>query len=145
MTFNPYYFVSRPFLKRLAPFWVLCLVIGSLLPSDTKVLLGTHPGVRRGPHKLRVTSPQHKIFHLVTFGSTALLFLRISTDKRQELLWMFAVVALGGMLEIAQHLIGGNEFEWWDVRDDTYGVLAVFLGYKLVSVTQSLRVSQMRK
>jgi hypothetical protein len=144
MTYNPSYFVSKPFLRRLAPFWVLCLVIGSLLPSDTKVLMGTHPGVRRGPNQLRVTSPEHKIFHLVAFGSTALLFLRISTDKRQERLWLFAVVALGAALEIAQHLIGGNEFEWWDVRDDTYGVLAAFLAYKLVDVAQSLRVSQMR-
>jgi hypothetical protein len=107
----------RTFLRRIAPYWVAGLIICSLW-SAPKDLFGTYYSL----HMLR-----HRAFHMTAFGLTAVLFLLLSTDRRQEVKSVWGVFALGVFLEIAQKLIYGIVFEWWDIRDDGVGIFAGFV------------------
>jgi hypothetical protein len=107
----------RTFLRRIAPYWVASVIICSLW-SAPKDLFGTYYDL----HALR-----HRAFHMAVFGLTAVLFLLLSADRRQEVKSVWSVFALGVFLEISQKLIYGTIFEWWDIRDDAVGVFAGFV------------------
>ena len=98
--------------------WVVTLIIGSLSPDDVKDSIGTHS--------------YHRLFHFVSFGATAVLFLLISRTRRQEYIAAGGVFALGLTLEALQHFIFGSDFEWWDVRDDFIGILIALAVFRLV-------------
>jgi hypothetical protein len=107
--------------RFVLPFWVLALVVGSFLPAERKQALGTQsitPRPYAEPHW------PHRVWHIVSFGSTALLACLAETSRpRRRLLWALLVIALGASIETAQWLGNDYSFEWWDVRDDAYGVL----------------------
>jgi hypothetical protein len=107
--------VSRIFLIRISPLWVLSLVIGSLLPGAAKTALGTHVPV------------QHRLYHALAFGATAYLFLLIARGARERLYALLFTIGLAVAIEYLQYRISGGVFEWWDVRDDSLGVLAAVL------------------
>jgi hypothetical protein len=111
-------YIPRRFLRLIAAPWVICLIAGSLMPSNFKDAVGTHSF--------------HRTFHFVSFGSTALLFLLLSNNRRQEYIAACGVFALGVTLEILQHVIFVDIFEWWDVRDDAVGIAIVWVVYRLV-------------
>ena len=103
--------MSRAHLLRIAPLWVLALIVGSLLPDGAKTAIGTHM--------------EHRLYHMLSFGSTAyLVFTLLARDARERIYALVFVVALGFGIEYLQHCIFHNVYEWWDVRDDGIGVLA---------------------
>jgi hypothetical protein len=93
--------------------WVLVLAAGSFLPDHAKDAIGTHA--------------VHRLYHLVSFGSTAYLLSLIARDTRERFAASFFVIALGCALEYGQHVVFHIPIEWWDIRDDTLGVLAAAL------------------
>jgi len=69
----------RSVLRRVAPFWVCGVVIGSFLPGSWKRELGTQPYT-----PLHAVSFQHRAVHFATFGLTALLFLALAEGRRKH-------------------------------------------------------------
>jgi hypothetical protein len=104
-------------LQYASVIWLLLLVIGSLW-GDAKFALHTH----RGENGLR-----HRILHVLGFGFTALWLLFLSRSGRQQILVLLGVFCLGLSLEVIQSLTYRNAFEWWDVRDDLYGIIVGFV------------------
>jgi len=102
--------LTRSLVTRIAPFWIVVLIVGSVLPDQAKNAIGAHS--------------QHRLYHLLSFGATAYLLTLIGRSNRERFYALLFVIALGTALELAQHLIFHSPFEWWDVRDDTIGVLA---------------------
>jgi hypothetical protein len=118
--------IPRTLLVRIAPWWVLLVIIGSFLPATSKEAIGTLNTPEAATAGRAVA--RHRIAHFLTFGSTALLLVLISETAAQEIWAGFAVAALGFILECSQFaLIGLTEMEWWDVRDDALAAVAVLL------------------
>jgi hypothetical protein len=117
--------IRRRVLLRLVPIWVLCVVVGSLLPGRTKLAIGTTT-LDRMRTRTETSGPIHRSVHLGVFGATALLFLLVAPDRRREAVAALAALALGALIEVTQHLLFGSVMEWWDVRDDSVGVLVAF-------------------
>lgn len=138
--------IPRTFLVRIAPWWVLLVIIGSFLPATSKEAIGTM-NTPEAANEGRAVG-RHRIAHFLTFGSTALLLVLVSETAAQEIWAGFGVAALGFILECSQFaLIGLTEVEWWDVRDDALAavgvlLLAQWLGLREKFVTKQARVSR---
>ncbi len=104
--------LTRQTLRRIAIIWIICLTAGSLQPYRP-------PGE---PHTIR-----HRIAHVISFGTAALMLLALGTDGKSESMGALAVLCLAVVIETGQHLLYKNSFEWWDVRDDTIGILIAAL------------------
>jgi hypothetical protein len=121
---------SRPrrALAIIALVWVLCVVGASLFANRAKhvVSTGVQITLSKNSSPSVVVPLRHRILHFLSFGLLALL-LMLAGDMNSRLLVIFAVAALGLGIEFAQHCIFGNNFEWWDVRDDSLGAIAAFL------------------
>ena len=122
-------YIPQRFLRIITVPWILVLIIGSLSPYDVKEGIGTHS--------------YHRPYHFVAFGATALLFLLIAKNRRQEWVSVCSAFALGLVLETAQYLVG-DVFEWWDVRDDAVGILIVFVLFRMADawLRENLRKSR---
>jgi hypothetical protein len=117
----------RRVLRVVAPFWVIGLIVGSFLPGTLKDRLGTTAQPQSG-HVVRQVALKHRMFHLASFGSTALILLVIAGNAREERKGAAFVLLLGCAIETLQcWQSNGVLFEWWDVRDDFYAVAAVFI------------------
>lgn len=130
-----------PVLRRIAPFWVVCLIAGSLLPGEAKIVIGSS---RLSEQHLQRASVQtgewkHRAFHIAGFGTTALLFLIIARTGTGELLSMAGVLGLGVAIEYAQVLIFANRLETEDIRDDAYGVAVVYAVWLAMGAAGALR------
>jgi hypothetical protein len=121
--------MPRTHLIRIAPLWILCLIAGSLLPSAVKEALGTSANVRivEGHLEIATIPLRHRVFHFLSFGSTALMLLLIGRTPTQRLYGSLGTIALGLVIEYAQHWIAPAPVEWWDVRDDAYAALTAWL------------------
>jgi hypothetical protein len=118
--------IPRTLLVRIAPWWVLLVIVGSFLPATSKEAIGTMNTPEAATEGRAVA--RHRIAHFVTFGSTALLLVLISETAAEEIWAAFGVAALGFIVECSQFaLIGLTEMEWWDVRDDALAAIAVLL------------------
>ena len=118
--------ISRAFLVRIAPWWVLCVIIGSFLPASSKHALGTGntPEAAAQGHAV----PAHRLAHFLTFGSTTLLLVVIAETTSQQLGAGLVVAASGFLIECTQYaVLGLTEMEWWDVRDDAAAAIAALL------------------
>jgi hypothetical protein len=119
--------------KRIVPFWVIAVIIGSFLPGSLKGLVGTMPFVPN--HAIEW---QHRLAHFVTFGATAVLFLLTKEKRRDEVALAGAAFLLGCVIEFAQFAAGFSiVFEWWDVRDD---LIAALVGLTLFEAIRFLLV-----
>jgi hypothetical protein len=118
--------IPRSFLVRLAPWWVLCVIIGSFLPGTSKQAIGTiNPPEAVAQGRAGV---KHRLAHYLTFGSTALLLVVVSETAIQQLWAGFGVAALGFVVECSQYALMGLSFmEWWDVRDDAIAAIGALL------------------
>lgn len=118
--------IPRAFLVRLAPWWVLFVIIGSFLPGTSKNAIGT-----TNPPEVAAqgrVAPKHRLAHILTFGSTALLLVIISETAAQQLWAGLGVAALGFFLECSQYaFLGLESIEWWDVRDDTIAAIGTLV------------------
>jgi hypothetical protein len=118
--------IPRTYLVRIAPWWVLLVLIGSFLPGSGKQALGT-VNTPEAAAQGRAVAP-HRLAHLFTFGSTALLFVLIAETAGQQLSAGLGVAALGLLIECTQYAaLGLSEMEWWDVRDDAIAAIATLL------------------
>ncbi|MFL6448259.1 MAG: hypothetical protein ACJ746_11295 [Bryobacteraceae bacterium] len=118
--------IPRAYLVRIAPWWVLCVIIGSFLPGSSKEALGTanSPAAIAQGH----VATKHRLAHFVTFGSTALLVVVIAETASEQLAAGLAVAALGLLIECTQYAVTGvSEMEWWDVRDDALAAIGTLL------------------
>lgn len=97
------------------------------MPEPAKTAIGTTEG--SGPPEANPSwLTPHRLYHLVSFGSTALLLLLVASTRAAEIKAVAATILLGTTLEITQYAIShGVLFEWWDIRDDTLGALAAYL------------------
>jgi VanZ family protein len=108
--------LMRAALRRIAIIWVICLVIFSLQPNRA-------PGTRG-------RAIPHQSEHVVIFGATAVLLMTLARNRREEWIAAACVVGLAVAIEFAQWGIYRMPgFEWWDVREDSLGIL---LGLVLV-------------
>jgi hypothetical protein len=114
--------LMRAALRRIAIVWVLCLVIFSLQPNRA-------PGTRG-------RAVPHQSEHVVVFGATAVLLITLARNRREEWIAAGGVVALGLAIELAQWSIYRmpEGFEWWDVREDSLGMLLGLLLVRYSSV-----------
>ncbi len=68
------------------------------------------------------------------FGSSCFLLCLLAIDRREE--WQAAgeVLAIGCIVEVIQDFVfsHGTIFEWWDVRDDAFGILLALLVVQLI-------------
>jgi hypothetical protein len=55
------------------------------------------------------------------------MLLALGTDGKRELVAGLGVLCLAVAIETSQYLLYNNPFEWWDVRDDTIGILIAAL------------------
>ncbi len=107
--------MTRQQLVRIAPFWILLVAVGSLMPEAAKRALGTNASVL-----------WHQCYHFASFGSAALILSLIAPTAPKRVAAFLSVVALGLLLESLQHAIWHNPMEWWDVRDDALAAAAAW-------------------
>jgi hypothetical protein len=108
-------------LRLLLPFWIAVLVTGSFLPADTKRAIGTQSG--EGSYGEPATS--HRLWHIASFGSTALLATLAAHSPGRRLLASGGLLGLAVSIELLQQIVFGADLEWWDIRDDGYGIIAL--------------------
>src|SRR5262249_15446667 len=71
---------------------------------------------------------QHRLFHFVGFGSTALVLILIAEGPAREALAALNVAILGFTIEYCQYVLFAlPAMEWWDVRDDVIACLVTLL------------------
>jgi hypothetical protein len=109
-------------LRAVLPFWIALLVIGSFLPADTKRALGT----RSGEGSWGEPATSHRVWHIASFGSTALLTTLVAQSPGARLLAAGGLFGLAVSIELLQQqIVFGSDLEWWDIRDDGYGIIAL--------------------
>jgi hypothetical protein len=118
----------RALLRRIAPFWVACLIVGSLLPGGAKEVIGSSRQEDMPVAKVSgaISQWKHRTFHIVGFGATTLLFLCLATQASEEVLSAAGLFGLGVALEFTQRWLFNNRLETDDMRDDGYGILAMY-------------------
>ena len=111
--------LSQPFARAL--FWVMCgtVLVGALAPQ--------------------ANSPQlfalaDKVFHTLAFAALALVGLR--AYPRYVLIVSLLLIALGGLIEIAQGYTSTRSQEWEDFLADILGVGLGVLLSKAVFLTK---------
>jgi len=99
--------LKRQVLRCIATLWIVVLVAVSLQPWR--------------PHG-ESQSNLHQLLHLVLFGAAGVMLFALSQNTKQVWTAAVGIFFLAVAIEISQHLLYKNPFEWWDVRDDTIGV-----------------------
>ena len=122
-----------PLLRRIAPFWIACLIVGSLLPGEAKIAIGSSRLTEQHQAKRAAETGEwkHRAFHIVGFGATAFLFPSIARSATGELVSMIGIIGLGIGIEFAQVFVYANGLEPEDMRDDAYGVVGVYAAWLL--------------
>jgi len=69
----------------------------------------------------------HRIEHVVAFGILGLMLLSLCRNSGQTWPVILALFCFGCGLELRQHQLFRQPFEWWDVRDDGIGLLLALL------------------
>ena len=122
---------ARYQLRVLLFFWTAALVTGSFLPPQTKQWLGTRSAERIYANP----SWAHRCWHIAGFGSAALLASVLTRIPRALALQSAGLLVLGAAIECLQMCIFAADLEWWDIRDDGYGVF----GFTLLGQLRILR------
>ncbi len=129
--------IPRTFLIRLAPWWILLVLIGSFLPGKSKEVIGTI-----NPSKVASkggVALKHRSAHFLTFGLTALLFVMIAETASEQLWAGLAVAGLGFLVECSQYaFLGLDALEWWDVRDDMIAAIATLVIAQWLNLPEKL-------
>lgn len=130
-----------PLLRRIAPVWVVCLIVGSLLPGEAKIAIGSSRLSEQHlpPSAAELGEWKHRTFHIVGFGATAFLFLSIAGTATGELVSMIGLWGLGVAIEYAQVFFYANRLETEDVRDDAYGIAAMYGVWLVAGAIESSR------
>jgi VanZ family protein len=99
------------------------LVALSILPEPFKGLTSTH-------------GLMHDAVHITAFLAAFLISAGQSRTSNRALLWAFALLCFGALLEVLQTMVYGNLLEYGDILDDAIGVIA---GLWLVSAVRPRR------
>lgn len=119
--------IPRRYLVRIAPWWILLVLIGSFLPAHRKEELGTLNSARTYGGGGQA-SWNHRLAHFLVFGSTTLLFLLLAETRAQQIRAAAAVALFGLAIECAQfQFLGLDRIEWWDIRDDALAAVIMLL------------------
>ena len=112
---------SKQQVRTLLFFYIAVLVIGSFLPVAAKQRLGTRSaeGISATP------SLAHRWWHIAGFGLAALLASATTRIPRALALQSTGLLALGAVIEFLQMFISAADLEWWDIRDDGYGIVGL--------------------
>ena len=114
----------RPALRYVAAFWIVGLVLGSLLPFRIKVAIGT-------------TSQLHRPLHMFAFGSATFLYLLLSRNRYEKLAVCALMIAIAVVLELVEFRLTYHPkysvFEWRDVLDDSYGIITAAAAFILLN------------
>lgn len=129
--------VSRRLLLRVIPLWLFCVATGSFLPGKTKLAIGTTTPARAAS-RVETVGIIHRCLHVAAFGATAMLLIFAAPNRRREVTGALCALAFGTLIETIQPLVFGNVFEWWDVRDDAFGVLAALAVARLTHAREVL-------
>jgi hypothetical protein len=130
-----------PLLRRIAPLWIACLIVGSLLPGEAKIAIGSSrlsdqhqqaAGIETGEWK-------HRTFHIVGFGATAFLFLAIARSAAGEVVSIAGILGLGVAIEFAQVFLYANRLEPEDMRDNAYGILGMYVVWLAAGIVERKR------
>jgi len=108
-------------------------VVGSFLPSGAKRAIGTQT------ERPAQASPAeqgwiHRTFHIVGFGFAAFLAGLLSRKVTAAIAGSAGILILGITIETLQAVVSGAAAEWWDIRDDAYGILILSLAARLPSL-----------
>ncbi len=115
---------SKQQLRTLLFFYIAVLVIGSFAPTPAKQWLGTRPA--EGISAISATpSLAHRWWHIAGFGMAALLASATTRIPRALALQSAGLIALGAVIECLQMFISAADLEWWDIRDDGYGIVGL--------------------
>ncbi|MGA2716214.1 MAG: VanZ family protein [Bryobacteraceae bacterium] len=68
-----------------------------------------------------------RIEHVVAFGILGVMLLSLCRNSGQKWVVTLALLCLACGLELRQHQLFRQPFEWWDVRDDGIGLLLALL------------------
>ncbi len=94
---------------------LLMVIVGSVLPYPAKYAMGMNVTLK------------HRLWHAAAYGSTAWLLTLVARNPKERAAALLGMVALGALLEYMQHRVYRCPYEWWDVRDDTFGIAAAAL------------------
>ena len=104
---------ARPFLLALWVVLICCVIVGSLLPASSPVILAIG--------RLHIS---FKVLHFCAYTSLALLALVAIRRRSAALLAALAMVLLGVALEFGQKLVPGRSCEVRDMFINGTGVAA---------------------
>jgi hypothetical protein len=104
--------LRKAVLPAMAILWIACLVFVSL-----------HPIVRHAPQG----SMTHRIEHVMAFGILGIILLALCGNHGPKWVVTLALLCLACVLEMRQHQLFRQPFEWWDVRDDGIGIVLALL------------------
>lgn len=111
--------LRRAALTGLAILWIACLIFVTVYRFAPQT-----------PHG----SIAHRSEHVVAFGILGLMLLPLARSNALKWWIALAMLVFAGALELGQHKIFGQTFEWWDVRDDGIGILAALLLLRLTRI-----------
>jgi hypothetical protein len=95
------------------------------MPVNWKIATGTTT-FEIAQSQTSAVSVEHRVWHFIAFGVASWLLLLLASTRSQERKAVLCVMGLGLGIESLQHLLIGNSFEWWDVRDDWASALSIF-------------------
>jgi hypothetical protein len=119
----------RVLLVAILIVWGILLTAASL-SSVNRFRLGL-AALNRADHA--GAKSNHRVAHLASFGFLAFLLVLLCRSPSRRIVALAAVIALGALIELLQHLIYSTPLETWDIRDDSYGALGGFVGATLLT------------
>jgi hypothetical protein len=120
--------LRRSLLRKIAPFWIMAVIVGSFMPYPFKREMGTTlVFTPSGGSLAEQVTLWHRVVHFLLFGSTAAILVLIGRSYIVRAAALVAVLSLAFSIEFTQNLIDHYGVEWWDVRDDFIGATLVFL------------------
>ena len=77
----------------------------------------------------------HRVEHVGAFVALALLLLPLARNRRETSLVASAIFCLACGMELMQYQVFHfsryrQQFEWWDIRDDSVGLLLALLAVR---------------
>lgn len=131
-----------PLLRRIAPLWIACLIVGSLLPGEAKIAIGSSRLSDQQQQKAGIETGEwkHRTFHIVGFSATAFLFLAIARTAVKEFVSVAGLFGLGVAIEFAQVFLYANRLEPEDMRDDAYGIFGMYVIWLVLEMAERKRL-----
>jgi VanZ family protein len=71
--------------------------------------------------------PNDKYLHFIAFGGLALLAGQVSSSRYELVIWLFALLLAGCLIEAVQHWIPGRSFCWRDIAANAAGIFTAGL------------------